>query len=144
MNSEYIGASAVCMAFLILVYGIGIGSGMFRGFELTQQTVLPVFPSLLTTFFQLTLGLGGSIGILALLSSVHLLSPKVVLTVFFLAAGAGYASIWRSRRLRLSPAARGFDFWKRQAWADAVVLSALGMYLLLKSSHAPGHWDDVS
>ena len=142
METEYIHASVVCLVFLGLIYGIG--TGLHQGFKPTQPGNSPTLPPLLEGFFQLTLGLAASIGLLALLSTLHLLVPLAVLVMFFSAAAAGYGSMWRSRQRHSKPDVSPPDLWKSQPWADTLVLTVLGVGLMLQSSHAPGHWDDIS
>lgn len=142
MNVEYIRSSAACLVFLVLIYGMGIG--LYQGLKPGRSGDSPALPSMLEAFFQLTLGLAAGIGLLALLSTAHLLVPWLVLVVFFLAAATGYGAVWRSRQGDSKPNASSLERWRNQPWADALLLTALGIYLLLKSSHAPGHWDDIS
>ena len=142
MNLEYIHAAAVCLVFLVLIYGIGMG--LYQGFKPTHLNQSPELPPLLVAFFQLSLGLAASIGLLALLAIVHGLVPWAVLVVLCTAAAAGAGLAWRHHRSQSKPNAHPREKWKNQSWADALVLACLGGGLLLQSSHAPGHWDDIS
>lgn len=97
-------------------------------------------PGLLRIFFQQSLGWGGGVGLLVILAAAQIMAPVPVVLAWVAAATAGYA--WCIQRGWLTPRAAWMALLRH--WQEGVLLAAAFCLLMLKASHAPGHWDDTS
>lgn len=138
MSPSYFLAFAYACAALAAAQGMGGALyGMWVGNMPEQHQRIP---ALLRLFFQQSLGWAGGVGLLAVLAAAHIMVPATVALSWGAAALAGYA--WCARRGEMTPRAIRVALWRH--WQESALLGIAFCLLMLKASHAPGHWDDTS